>query len=73
LPSDTSQATGHRACCVRRSPNDRFNSAIADRKAEINPKDPVLANTTARSDVTLFHALICDARAQPKSRTREAS
>jgi len=51
-------------------PNDRFNSAIADRKAEINPKDPVLANTTARSDVTPFHALICDARVQPKSRAR---
>jgi hypothetical protein len=52
-------------------PNDRFNSAIADRKAEINPKDPVLANTTARSDVTPFHALICDACVQPKSRTRK--
>jgi hypothetical protein len=51
-------------------PNDRFNSAIADRKAEINPKDPVLANTTARPDVKPFHALICDARAQPKSRTQ---
>jgi hypothetical protein len=72
LPPNTSQATGHRGLRHSQIPNDRFSAGIADIKAEIAPKDPVITTTTARLDVTPFHALICDARAQPKSHTRAA-
>jgi hypothetical protein len=50
------------------TPNDRFSAAIAEGKAEFNPKEAVTVTTTPRPDVTLFHAVICDARARPKSR-----
>jgi hypothetical protein len=70
LPSGPSQAAGHLR--LRRSPipNDRFSAAIAEGKAAIDPKHPVIVNTTARPVVTQFHAVICDACAQPKSRPR---
>jgi hypothetical protein len=57
---------------LRRSPipNDRFSAAIADDKEAIDPKHAVIVTTTARRDVTLFHAVICDECAQPKSRSR---